>query len=327
MIKAGILGIGSYLPEKVLTNFDLEKIVETTDEWIYSRSGIKQRHIVADDQATSDISVEAAKKALASANLDVKDIDMFIVATATPDMLFPSTACVVASKFGIVGPPAFDIAAGCTGFIYGIVTAHQFVESGMCKCVLVIGAESLSRILDWTDRSTCVLFGDGAGAVIVGPVEDKGIIASVLGADAVGGHNLTLPAGGSQKPATHETVDQRQHYVHMNGNEVFKFAVRAMAKACQEVMNKAGVTADQIDWFVPHQANIRIIESASQKLKIPMEKVVVTLEDVGNTSAASIPISLDKASKEGKLKKGDTILTVAFGAGLTWGASVIKWQI
>ncbi len=327
MIKAGILGIGSYLPEKVLTNFDLEKIVDTTDEWIYSRSGIKQRHIVAENQATSDISVEAAKKALASANVDVKDIDMFIVATATPDMLFPSTACVVASKFGIVGPPAFDIAAGCTGFIYGIVTAQQFVENGMCKRVLVVGAESLSRILDWTDRSTCVLFGDGAGAVVVGPTDDSGIVASVLGADGVGGHNLTLPAGGSQKPATHETVEQRLHYVHMNGNEVFKFAVRAMAKACQEVMDKAGVTSDQIDWFIPHQANIRIIESASQKLKIPMDKIIVTLDGVGNTSAASIPISLDKASKEGKLKKGDTILTVAFGAGLTWGASVIKWQI
>ncbi len=327
MIKAGILGIGSHLPEKVLTNFDLEKIVDTTDEWIYSRSGIKQRHIVANDQATSDISVEAAKKALENANVDIKDIDMFIVATATPDMLFPSTACVVASKFGIVGPPAFDIAAGCTGFVYGLVTAQQFVENGMYKKILVIGAESLSRILDWTDRSTCVLFGDGAGAVVVGPTEGKGVIASVLGADAVGGHNLTLPAGGSQKPATHETVDQRLHYVHMNGNEVFKFAVRAMAKACQEVMDKAGVTSDQIDWFIPHQANIRIIESASQKLKIPMEKIIITLDNVGNTSAASIPISLDKAAREGKLKKGDTILTVAFGAGLTWGASVIEWQI
>lgn len=327
MIKAGIFGIGSHLPEKVLTNFDLEKIVDTTDEWIYSRSGIKQRHIVANDQATSDISVEAAKKALENANVDIKDIDMFIVATATPDMLFPSTACVVASKFGIVGPPAFDIAAGCTGFVYGLVTAQQFVENGMYKKILVIGAESLSRILDWTDRSTCVLFGDGAGAVVVGPTEGKGVIASVLGADAVGGHNLTLPAGGSQKPATHETVDQRLHYVHMNGNEVFKFAVRAMAKACQEVMDKAGVTSDQIDWFIPHQANIRIIESASQKLKIPMEKIIITLDNVGNTSAASIPISLDKAAREGKLKKGDTILTVAFGAGLTWGASVIEWQI
>ncbi|HQN37708.1 MAG TPA: beta-ketoacyl-ACP synthase III [Caldisericia bacterium] len=325
MINTGILGIGTYLPEKVLTNFDMEKIVDTTDEWIVSRSGIRNRHVVAEGQATSDISLIAAQRALENAGLEAKDIDMFIVATATPDMLFPSTACIVASKLGIVGPPAFDIAAGCTGFVYALTLANSFIKSGIHKRILVIGAESLTRILDWTDRSTCVLFGDGAGAVIVGETERNGIVHSVLGADGSGGHNLTLPAGGSALPASHETVDKRLHYVHMNGPEVFKFAVRAMAKSCKEVLEKAGMTSADINWFVPHQANIRIIESASHKLGIPMEKVLVTLDKTGNTSAATIPITIDMAVKEGKIKKGDKLLAVAFGAGLTWGAVVLEW--
>ncbi len=325
MTKAGILGIGSCLPEKVLTNFDLEKMVDTSNEWIVQRSGIKERHIVSEGQATSDIAYEAAKRALENAGLKPQDIDMFIVATASPDMLYPSTACLMAAKLGVSGPPAFDISAGCTGFIYALTMAKSFVESGAYKRVLVVGAEALSRFLDWTDRATCVLFADGAGAVVVGQVDKGGIIETVLNADGTGGNNITLPAGGSAMPASHETVDNKKHYVHMMGNEVFKFAVRAMGKGCNDVLAKANMQPSEVDWFLPHQANIRIIESAASRLGLPMDKVLVALDKMGNTSAATIPITLDMAVKEGKIKKGDKILMVAFGAGLTWGAVVLEW--
>jgi 3-oxoacyl-[acyl-carrier-protein] synthase-3 len=267
----------------------------------------------------------AAKEAIENAGLKPSDIDLFIVATASPDMLYPSTSCLVASKLGISGPPAFDVSAGCTGFIYGLATARAYVESGMFKHVLVIGAEVLSKFLDWTDRATCVLFGDGAGAVVVGPVDHGGIIGSVINADGMGGSYISLPAGGSAMPASHETVDKRLHYVHMNGNEVFKFAVRAMGKGCNDVLEKTSLKPSDINWFLPHQANIRIIESGAQRVGIPMEKVLIALDKIGNTSAASIPITLDFAVKQGKIKSGDKILMVAFGAGLTWGSAVVEW--
>ena len=328
MKKAGIISLASYAPEKVMTNFDLEKMVETSDEWIVTRTGIKQRHIVAEDQATSDISTIAAKEALKKAGLEASDIDCFILATATPDMLFPSTGCLVTAKLGFTGvdsPPAYDIAAGCTGFVYGLAQAKAYVESGLYKRVMVIGAESLSRILDWTDRNTCVLFGDGAGAAIVSEAEGSGILGCELGSWGAGGMHLTLPAGGSLNPASQETIDKRMHYVHMDGNDVFKFAVRARGIGCKKILDKTGLTADDIDWFVPHQANIRIIDSAAKRLGIGMERVLVSLDELGNTSAASIPMTIDKAQQKGKIKKGDKLLMVAFGAGLTWGASIIEW--
>ncbi len=328
MPRAGILSLSSYTPEKVLTNHDLEKMVDTTDEWIVTRTGIKQRHIVADGQATSDISVLAAKKALDKIGLTPEDIDCYILATATPDMLFPSTACLVTAKLGIDkidGPPAMDIAAGCTGFVYGLQIAKSFVESGTYKKVMVIGAEALSRILDWQDRNTCVLFGDGAGCAVVGEVESGGILDTYLGSWGAGGLHLTLPAGGSLNPASAETVEKRMHYVHMDGSDVFKFAVRAMGIGCKKVLERTGLTSDDIDWFVPHQANIRIIESASKRLGIPMERVLISLDKIGNTSAASVPMTIDYAMAENKIKKGDRLLMVAFGAGLTWGASVVEW--
>ncbi|MEZ4813525.1 MAG: beta-ketoacyl-ACP synthase III [Caldisericia bacterium] len=323
MPKAGILSLSSYTPEKVLTNHDLEKMVDTSDEWIVTRTGIKQRHIVAEGQATSDISVLAAKKALDKIGLTPEDIDCYILATATPDMLFPSTACLVTAKLGldkIDGPPAMDIAAGCTGFVYGLSMAKSFIESGMYKKVMVIGAEALSRILDWQDRNTCVLFGDGAGCAIVGEVESGGILDAYLGSWGAGGLHLTLPAGGSLNPASAETVEKRMHYVHMDGSDVFKFAVRAMGIGCKKVLERTGLTADDIDWFIPHQANIRIIESAAKRLGIPMERVLISLDKIGNTSAASVPMTIDYAIAENKIKKGDRLLMVGW-AGLTWGAS------
>jgi 3-oxoacyl-[acyl-carrier-protein] synthase III len=328
MPRAGILSLASYTPEKVLTNADLEKMVDTSNEWIVSRTGIKERHIVADDQATSDISVIAAKRALEKAGLMPEDIDCYILATATPDMLFPSTACLVTAKLGLDkldSPPAMDIAAGCTGFIYGLSQAKAFVESGMYKKVMVIGAETLSRIVDWTDRDTCVLFGDGAGCAIVSEVESGGIVDCLLGSWGAGGMHLTLPAGGSLNPATAETVEKRMHYIYMDGSDVFKFAVRAMGLGCNKILERVGLTADDIDWFVPHQANIRIVESAAKRLGIPMDKVLLSLDKIGNTSAASVPMTIDYAVKENKIKKGDRLLMVAFGAGLTWGASVVEW--
>jgi 3-oxoacyl-[acyl-carrier-protein] synthase-3 len=327
-MRAGIRGLGSHLPDRVVTNADLVKIVDTTDEWITSRSGIKERRFVNPDQACSDISAIAAQKAINDAGLKPEDIDLFIVATASPDMLFPSTACLVTEKLGfrgLEGPGAMDIAAGCTGFIYGLVTAKAYVEAGLARNVCVIGAEVLSKLMDMTDRATCVLFGDGAGAVVVGAVEGNGIMATLLQSSGEGSCHITLPGGGSRNPATHETVDNHDHYIHMNGSDVFKFAVRAMDLASMKVLEKAGLQPEDIDLFVPHQANIRIIESAAKRMKLPMDKVMVTLDKTGNTSAASVPIALDIARNEGKLKKGDKLLMVAFGAGLTWGSAVVEW--
>ncbi|ETT37054.1 3-oxoacyl-(acyl carrier protein) synthase III [Paenibacillus sp. FSL R5-192] len=322
----GIIGTGKYVPEKILTNSDLEKMVDTNDEWIVSRTGIKERHIAAPDQATSDLAYEAAIKALESAGMTGSDLDLIIVATITPDSSFPSTACILQDKLGAKGAAAFDLSAACSGFVYGLASATSFIQSGMYNNALVIGADCLSRITDYTDRNTCVLFGDGAGAVVVGEVpEGRGFKAFDLGAEGAGGSLLQMEGGGSRLPATAETVENKKHYINMNGREVFKFAVRVMGTATIEVLRKAGMERTDVDLFVPHQANIRIIQSAMQRLELPEEKVVVNVDKYANTSAASIPLALVEAAEEGRMKAGDTVLMVGFGGGLTWGASVLVW--
>lgn len=324
-IRAGFLGTGSFLPENEVTNFDLEKIVDTNDEWIRSRTGIEARRIADDDVATSDLAYEAALIALKAANITAEEVDTIIVATITPDMSFPSTACILQDRLGAVNANAFDVSAACSGFVYGITIAKQFVEGGLSKNVLVIGAETLSKITDFTDRNTCVLFADGAGAAVIGPVTTGGILAVDLGANGSGGKFLTQPAGGSRMPASQETLDNRLHYIKMDGSEVFKFAVRIMAKSSQAVIDKAGWLLEDIDYLVPHQANIRIINSAGKKLKLPIEKVHVNLHKFGNTSSASVAIALDEAVRSNKVKRGDKIVLVAFGGGLTWGALAVEY--
>ncbi|WP_143804172.1 beta-ketoacyl-ACP synthase III [Paenibacillus sp. FSL R7-0337] len=322
----GIIGTGKYVPEKVLTNSDLEKIVETNDEWIVSRTGIRERHIAAPEQATSDLAYEAALKALESAGMKAEELDLIIVATVTPDSAFPSTACILQDKLGAKNAAAFDLSAACSGFVYSLATATGFIQNGMYNNALVIGADTLSRITDYTDRNTCVLFGDGAGAVIVGEVpEGRGFQSFDLGAEGSGGSLLNLEAGGSRLPASQQTVEDKKHFIYMNGREVFKFAVRVMGSATERVLTKAGLSKENIDLFVPHQANIRIIQSAMQRLDLPPEKVVVNVDKYANTSAASIPLALVEAAEEGRMKAGDAVLMVGFGGGLTWGASVLIW--
>lgn len=324
-IRAGFLGTGSFLPEKELTNFDLEKMVDTSDEWIKTRTGISSRRIADDQTATSDLAYGASLKAMEAAGITAEEIDMIIVATITPDMNFPSTACILQDKLGAVNASAFDVSAACSGFVYATTVAQQFIETGAIKHALVVGAETLSKITDFTDRNTCVIFGDGAGAAVLGPVETGGIMALDLGANGGGGKFLTLPAGGSRMPATKETIDERLHYIHMGGNEVFKFAVRIMASSSKAVIEKAGWALDDLSYLVPHQANIRIISSAGKKLKLPEDRVHVNLDKYGNTSAGSVPIALDEAVRSGKIKRGDKIVLVAFGGGLTWGALAVEY--
>ncbi|WP_157764050.1 beta-ketoacyl-ACP synthase III [Paenibacillus borealis] len=322
----GIIGTGKYVPERILTNSDLEKIVETNDEWIVSRTGIRERHIAAPEQATSDLAYEAALKALESAGMKAEDLDLIIVATVTPDSTFPSTACILQDRLGAKGAAAFDLSAACSGFVYSLATATGFIQNGMYNNALVIGADTLSRITDYTDRNTCVLFGDGAGAVIVGEVpEGRGFQSFDLGAEGSGGSLLKMEAGGSRLPASLQTVEDKKHFIYMNGREVFKFAVRVMGTATERVLTKAGLTKENIDLFVPHQANIRIIQSAMQRLDLPPEKCVINVDKYANTSAASIPLALVEAAEEGRMKEGDTVLMVGFGGGLTWGASVLIW--
>jgi 3-oxoacyl-[acyl-carrier-protein] synthase-3 len=322
----GIIGIGSYAPEKVVTNKDLEKIVDTSDEWIVSRTGIKQRHIVEPGVATSDLAAQAAERALLHARITADEIDLIIVATATPDMSFPSTACLIQDKIKASKAAAFDLSAGCSGFVYGLVTGSQFIKTGLYKKVLVIGAETISTILDWNDRNTCVLFGDGAGAVVLGEVPaGYGILGVDLGADGSGGDFLKMPAGGSRIPATKSSIEQRLHYLQMSGNDVFKFAVRVMGESAAKALEHAGLSHKDVDCLIPHQANTRIIQSAAKRLKLPLEKVIVNVDKYGNTSAASIPLAMDEAIKDDKLKSGDVVVVVGFGAGLTWASCVIKW--
>lgn len=320
-----IIGIGSYLPEKILTNAELEKIVDTSNEWIITRTGIKERRIAKDTEATSDLAINASKKAIKKANINPEEIDAIIVGTVTPDMSFPSTACFVQKGIGAKNATAFDISAACSGFIYGLSIAGEFLRSGVFKTVLVIGAETLSKITDWQDRNTCVLFGDGAGAVILRKTDSSSdILSSYLGTDGTACDLLYMPGGGSRNPATQKTVEERLHYVKMEGNKLFKIAVRAMTEAAQKAIDLAGIKCEDVKLIIPHQANIRIIEGVAKQLKFPMEKVFLNIHKYGNTSAATTPIALDEAISEGKIKKGDNVILVAFGGGLTWGATVIK---
>ncbi len=326
LTSVGIAGVGAYVPDRILTNADLEKIVDTTDEWIINRSGIRERRIAPPEMVTSDFAVAAGLQAIAGAGITAEDIDLVIVATNTPDMIFPATACLVQDRIGAKKAGAFDLAAGCTGFMYALIVGSQFIASGSCRYVLVIGSENLSKIVNWKDRRTCVLFGDGAGAVVLSKAApDSGIIAQKLWADGSGGEFLTLPAGGARNPATHETVDKNMHFIHMRGKDIFKFAVRATGKAAREVLAEAGLETADIDFFIPHQANVRIIEAAAKRLGLPKEKVLVNVDRYGNTSTASMPIALAEAVRCGKIKKGDRLLMVGFGAGLTWAAAVLKW--
>jgi len=322
---AGIIGLGAYLPKKVLTNSDLEKMVDTSDEWIRTRTGISERRIADENESTSDLAVNAAREALKDAKLEPWDVELIILATISPDVPFPATSCIVQAKLGAVNAACFDINAACSGFIHELTIAQQFVESGMYKNVLVIGVELLSRFIDWKDRSTCVLFGDGAGAAVVAPVTRGGIIASYLGADGTKSALLMCPAGGSVHPASHKTVTEGMHFLKMQGNDVFKSAVRVMAGATAKVLQKAGLTTKDIDCVIPHQANIRIIEAIVERLGIPSGKVFVNVAKYGNMSAASAIVALYEAVKEGRVKKGDKVLLVAFGSGLVWGSCVIEW--
>lgn len=317
--------MGKYLPEKRLTNKDLEKIVDTTDEWIISRTGIKERRMAKECEATSDMATEAAKRALANAALKAEDIDLIIVATITPDMFFPATACLVQQKIGARTVPAFDISVACSGFIYGLAIANQFISSGVYKHALIIAAEKLSTITDWTDRNTCVLFGDGAAAAVLSQVEKGGILSVHLGADGRQGDLIKLPAGGSRMPATKKTVEEKQHFIKMNGSELFKHAVRIMADAALKATKPLGITAEDISLVIPHQANVRILLAAAKRMGLSEDKIYLNIEKYGNMSAASSAIALVEAVEEGRIKKGDKILLDAFGGGLTWGAMVIEW--
>ena len=325
--KAGIVGVGSYVPKNIISNFDLEKIMDTSDEWIKTRTGIRERRIVDENEATSDLATKAALNAIKDANLTPEDIDLIIVATITPDMIFPSTACLVQANIKATKAACFDLEAACSGFIYGITVAKQFIESDTYKHVLVIGAEALSRILDYEDRSTAILFGDGAGAVVMGPVSEGGVLSTSLGSDGNGKDYLNIPAGGSKTPASEDSIKNRLHFIKMAGTDVFKFAVRIMQDASVECIKSANLEIQDIDYLIPHQANIRIIEASAKRLKLSMDKVYVNLDKYGNMSAASIPVALDEAYREGKIKKGDNIVLVGFGGGLTWGASVVRWSI
>lgn len=320
MLHAHILGTGGYLPVRRVSNEDLSKIVDTSDEWITSRTGIKARHIAAQDEQTSDLAVKAAQAALADAGIDAADIDLIIVATSTPDMTFPATACIVQNKLGIAGCPAFDVQAVCAGFMYALATANAYIKSKMATKALVIGAETFSRLLDWSDRRTCVLFGDGAGAVILSASEQEGgILHSELRADGAYSHILQTPG----KIVSGDIQDSP--YLHMDGQAVYKFAVKALARIAQEVMDKSGLLPTDIDWIIPHQANLRIIESTARHLNVPMDKVIVTLAEQGNTSAASIPLALDQGIKSGRIQRGQTLLLEGIGGGFAWGAVTIKY--
>ncbi|MBN2233120.1 MAG: ketoacyl-ACP synthase III [Deltaproteobacteria bacterium] len=327
-LQAVIRGTGAYVPARVLTNHDLERLVDTSDEWILARSGIRERRLAADDEQTSDLACRAARRALEMAELKPADIDLVIVGTATPDMPFPSTACLLLDKLGHAGAAAFDLAAGCSGFLYGLGAATDMIRAGSARTALVVGAEILSRIIDWQDRGTCVLFGDGAGAVVLQGERNntgRGILSNHLHGDGGFGSLLALRGGGSRYPASHATVDRRLHYVAMQGNELFKVAVRCLTETAREAMSHNNITADDIDLFIPHQANMRIIRAVAGRCGIPMERVFTNLEHYGNTSAASIPIALDEALRGDRIRSGDLILLDAFGAGLTWGSSLIRW--
>lgn len=324
----GILGTGSFLPDKKVTNFDLEKLVDTSDEWITTRTGIKERRVTSAQEASSDLAYQASLRALEQAGLKAEDLDLIVVATSTPDMFFPSTACIVQDRLGANKAAAFDVSAACAGFSYGVATGAQFVQTGLYKHVLVVGVDVLTKALDWQDRNTCVLFGDGAGAVVLGPVEQGfGFLSFELGADGSGGDLLKIPGGGYRLPASIESLESGEHFIKMNGREVFKFAVRVMEQVSMSVLEKAGLAKEDVSWLIPHQANLRIIEAARKRLELSEEQVVVNLDKYGNMSSASIPVALDEACRAQRFKKGDIMVLIGFGAGLTWGGSVLRWNL
>jgi len=326
MIRARIVSTGSYLPEKVLTNQDLEKMVDTSDEWITTRTGIKERRITSNGEASSTLATHAARSALEMAGISPEELDLIIVGTMTPDMLFPSVGCLLQDKIGAKRAAAFDIFAGCTGFIYALSVADSFIKNGNYQKALVVGAENMSKIADYQDRRTCALFGDGAGAaVLVREEGDRGIISTHLHSDGRYANLLYQPGGGTAIPATHESIDKRLHYLKMDGNKLFKIAVKSLEETVLETLAFNNIKNGEIDLFIPHQANLRIIQAIAKRLNLPEEKVFVNIQKYGNTSSASIPIALDEANREGRIKDGDLLLFNAFGAGLTWGAALVRW--
>jgi 3-oxoacyl-[acyl-carrier-protein] synthase-3 len=323
----GILGTGSYLPDKIVTNFDLEKMVDTNDEWIVSRTGIRERRVATADIASSDLAYHASLIAIEKAGIAAEDIDLIVVATTTPDMPFPSTANVLQDRLGARKAASFDVAAACAGFLYGLTTAAQYVQTGLYKHVLVVGVDCLTKLVDWEDRNTCILFGDGAGAVVIGPVEEGyGFLSFELGSDGSGGDLLKVPGGGSRLPATEESIRNKDTYIKMNGPEVFKFAVKIMEQVSMSVLQKAGLSKEDLDLLVPHQANLRIIEAARKRLALEEEQVIVNLDKYGNMSSASVPVALDEAIRDHRVNSGDILVLVGFGGGLTWGACALRWS-
>jgi 3-oxoacyl-[acyl-carrier-protein] synthase-3 len=308
-----------------MTNDELAQIVDTSDEWIIERTGIRERRVAAPEEALSDLALPSARSALEQAGLEPSAVDLIIVATVTPDMLFPSTGAILADQLGAKDAAAYDLSAGCTGFVYALVQAHGMVASGLVDNALVVGGDVLSKIVDWEDRSTCVLFGDGAGAVVLERVSEGGFLGFELGADGSGGPQLYMPAGGSRAPASAETVAERQHFAKMNGREVFKFATRVLVDSAEKVLDECGVPVEEVDVYVPHQANVRIIDHARKKLGIPEERTVVNVDRFGNTSSGSIPLALGDAESDGRLKEGEMVLMTGMGAGLTWGSALIEW--
>jgi 3-oxoacyl-[acyl-carrier-protein] synthase-3 len=321
-----IIGTGSYVPEKVLTNKDLESIVDTSDEWIYSRTGMRERHIAAADQASSDLGAEAAKKAIADAGISAEDIDLIIVATLSPDMFFPSTACFVQEKIGAKNAFCYDLGAACSGFLYAMDTARAQIAAGAVKTVLVIGSEKMSTFIDWEDRSTCILFGDGAGAIVLqAGGEGRGVMQSVMGSDGSLSHLLSTPGGGSRNPMSHEMIDKKEHFLKMEGREVFKHAVKRMSDTVLQVLEKNEISSDEVKCFIPHQANIRIIDAISKRLGVG-DRMYSNVEKYANTSSAALAIALDEAVKDGTISKGDLVVLTVFGGGFTWGANILEWN-
>jgi 3-oxoacyl-[acyl-carrier-protein] synthase-3 len=327
LLGAKITALGTYVPPKILTNADLEKMVDTTDQWIVDRTGIRQRHIAEKGVASSDLAVQAACKALAQRGIGATDLDAIIVATVTPDMLFPSTACLVQDKLSAKGAWGFDVSAACSGFVYALQTGVQFVRTGAHKRIMVIGADVMSSIIDYTDRATCVIFGDGAGAVLVEPAADgePGFIDFLHEIDGSGGAALNMPGGGSLHPPSHETVDKRMHYVHQDGQAVFKFAVRKMVEVCETILKRNGLTGADVSVFLPHQANLRIIKATAERIGLKPENVIINIDQFGNTTAATIPLAMQTARERGKLKKDDLVLLASVGAGFTVGATLLRW--
>ncbi len=326
-ILAQITALGMYVPEKKVTNDELSLLVDTSDEWIRDRSGISERRIVSEGQANSDLSVKAIENALRGRDVHPEELDLIIVATVTPDMMFPSTACIVQEKIGAKNAWSFDLSGACSGFLYAMATGAQFVQTGSYKKVLVVGTDVMSSILDFEDRTTCVLFGDGAGAVLLEPTQEEniGILDFMLHSDGAGGKFLYMPAGGSLHPATHETIDKKMHYVHQDGRNVFKFAVKRITEVCADILERNGFTSDDVTLYVPHQANIRIIKASLERLGLAPEKAVINIDRYANTTAGTIPIGLTEAHGEGRINKGDLVLLASFGAGFTWGSVLLRW--